>query len=235
MGDEVDDSKLERWGAWAGIAFVVLVLVTGFLPGNPPKTSDSAVKITKYFVDRADQIRIVTYVGGLATIAVLFWLGALWRFMRTAEGPGPMLATSAVAGGVFAAVANAASGIIFGTVAILKLQNGIEGGSIRFFYVLGNNFAMAGGFAVIVLIGSVSLLVLRSDLMPRWVAALGGVEILLWLVASGAVTSTKDFIVYFGFAAFALFAVWVLVVSIMMLRSTKESAGAPAVTEPSAT
>jgi len=43
---------------------------------------------------------IGTYVGGLATIAILFWLGALWRFMRTAEGAGPMLATSAVAGGV---------------------------------------------------------------------------------------------------------------------------------------
>ena len=86
--------KLGRWGAWAGIVFVVLVLITAFLPGSPPKPSDSAVKIAKYFVDKADEIRITTYIGGLATIAMLFWLGALWRFMRTAEGEGPMLATS---------------------------------------------------------------------------------------------------------------------------------------------
>ena len=102
------------------------------------------MKIAKYFVDKADQIRIVTYVGGLASIAVLFWLGALWRFMRTAEGAGPMLATSAVAAGAVAAALNAVSGIMIGTVSILKLQNGIDDGNIRFFYVLGNNFTIAG-------------------------------------------------------------------------------------------
>ena len=229
----MDDSKLERWGAWAGIAFVVLVLITAFLPGSPPKPSDSAVKITKYFVDKSDEIRITTYVGGLATIAILFWLGALWRFMRTAEGPGPMLATSAVAAGAVAAALNAVGGIVFGTVAILKLQSGIDDKSIRFFYVLGNDFAVAGGFAVIVMLAAVSFLVLRSDLMPKWVAALGGVTIVLFFVAGGGVTSTKDFLLYVLLGALVLFSVWIVVVSIMMMKAAKGS-GAPAVAETSA-
>jgi hypothetical protein len=230
----MDDSKLERWGAWAGIAFVVLVLITVLLPGNPPKVSDSALKIGKYFDDKADEIRIVTYVGGLATVALLFWLGALWRFMRKAEGAGPMLATSAVAGGVVTAGLTAVGGIILGVVAILRLQNGIALSGVRFFYVLGNNLVIAGGFGIIVLVASVSFLVLRSDLMPRWVAAVGGVDLVLWIVACGAVTSTKDFVFYFGFAAFGLFAIWLLIVSIMMLRAPSGDPGTPAVTEASA-
>ena len=84
------------------------------------------------------------------------------------------------------------------------------------------------------LVASVSFLVLRSDLMPRWVAALGGVTVLVWIVAGGGVTSTKDFLLYVGLAGFVLFAVWVLVVSIMMLRAAKKGAGAPAVAESSA-
>ena len=235
-GDEVDDSKLERWGAWAGIAFVVLVLVTGFLPGSPPKPSDSAAKIAKYFVDKSDEIRITTYVGGLATIAVLFWLGALWRFMRKAEGTGPMLATSALAGGVVAAVLTTVGGIILGATIILKLQNGFAKPSdVRLFYVLGNNFVISGGFGIIVLIASVSLLVLRTGMMPRWVAAVGGVDLVLWIVACGGVTSTKDFIFYFGFGAFVVFAIWVLIVSILMLRAPSGNPGTPAVAEASAT
>jgi hypothetical protein len=168
-------------------------------------------------------------------VAVLFWLGALWRFMRKAEGAGPMLATSAVAGGVLTAALTAVGGIMLGAVAILRLQNGIAPSGVRFFYVLGNNLVLAGGFGVIVLLASVSFLVLRSDLMPRWVAALGGVDIVLWIVACGAVTSTKDFIFYFGFAALTVFAIWVLVVSILMLRAPSGGeSGAPAVAETSA-
>ena len=74
--------------------FVVLVLVTVILPGCRSPASRPR-KVTQYFADKADEI-IVTYVGGLAMVAVLFWLGRMWRFMRTA-GQGPMLATSAVA------------------------------------------------------------------------------------------------------------------------------------------
>ena len=229
----MDDSKLERWGAWAGIAFVVLVLVTAFLPGSPPKPSDSTAKITTYFADKADEIRIITYLGGLATVAVFFWLGALGRFLRRGEGAGPMLATSAVAGGVFAAVMNGVGGIILAAVTVLRLQNSAPK-ELRFYYVLANMFTIVGGFGIVVLLAAVSLVALRSAVLPRWVAALGGVAIVLWIVATGGVTSTKDWIFYFGLAGFALFAIWVVVVSIMMMRTASTSSDAPAFSEPSA-
>ena len=230
----MDDSKVERWGAWAGIAFVVLILVTAFLPGSPPKLSDSSAKITKFFVDKADEMRIVTYVGGLATVAVLLWLGALYRVLRRAEGAA-QLSVSALAGGIIAAALTTTGGVVLGAVAILKLQNGIEPAGVRFFYVLGNMLVIAAGFGVIVLIGATSLIVARTGIMPKWIAVLGLVDVLLWFVATGAVTSTKDFVFYFSLAAFGLFAIWVLSVSIMMLRSAGEGSGSPEVAEASAT
>ena len=58
----MDDSKWERWGALGGILFVIMVLVSVFLPGSPPKTSDSAAKIVKFFADNGDEIRWAAYI-----------------------------------------------------------------------------------------------------------------------------------------------------------------------------
>lgn len=230
-----DDRKLERLGAWAGIAFVVLVLVTALLPGSPPKTSDSVGKIAKFFVDKSDEIRIVTYVGGLATIAVLFWLAALYRTLRRADSS-PIMPVAALLGGVVTAALIGAGGIVMGTVAIIRLQNGISPLDIRFFYVLSNNLAFAGGFSLIVLLVAASAVIVRTHVMPMWVAAIGGIDALLWLVGAGAVTSTKDFIFYIAFAGFIVFAIWVLIVSIFMMRAHGAApAEAPAtVAEPTA-
>jgi hypothetical protein len=224
VGD-VDDKKLARLGAWAGIVFFVLMLVIGLLPGSPPKPSDSAAKIAKYFTDTADEMRIVTYLGGLATVAVLFWLAALYRILRRADSS-PVLPVAALAGGVVTAALTAVGGITLGALTILKLQNGIDATGVRFFYVLGNNLTMAGGFSVVVLLIATAGVVVRTHVMPTWLAGIAVIDAVLWLVGAGAVTSTKDFIFYFAFAAFIVFAIWVLVVSIMMLRA-RDGAAAP--------
>jgi hypothetical protein len=45
----MDESKWERYAALGGIWFVVLSVISAFLPGTPPKTDDSLVKIANYF------------------------------------------------------------------------------------------------------------------------------------------------------------------------------------------
>jgi hypothetical protein len=59
-GVEMDDAKWERYAALGGIWFVVLSVVSAFLPGAPPSTSDSVEKIAKYFSDHAGAIEVAT-------------------------------------------------------------------------------------------------------------------------------------------------------------------------------
>ena len=99
----MDDSKWERYSALGGVAFAVLIAVAGFLPGSPPKTTDSAAKIARFFTDHGDAIRWSAYLGGLGTITALWWSGAVWRLLRRAEGGIPRLAVVALGGIVFAA------------------------------------------------------------------------------------------------------------------------------------
>src|ERR1700704_4099555 len=91
-GGGMDDSKWERWSALGGILFVVLILVSAFLPGSPPKTSDSAAKIAKFVVDKHDELRWAAYLGALAAVPLFWFAGAVWRLLRRAEGGEPRLA-----------------------------------------------------------------------------------------------------------------------------------------------
>src|ERR1700750_551593 len=85
-GGLVDDRRSDRSLALAGIVFVVLMLIAAFLPGSPPKPNDSAAKIVKFVTDKNDQLRWSGFVGVLASIVLLGWLGAVWRLLRRAEG-----------------------------------------------------------------------------------------------------------------------------------------------------
>ena len=75
----MDDSKWERWSALGGVLFVVLILVAGFLPGSPPKTSDSAGKIANFITDKNDEVRWAAYIGALGSVALFF----LWLAMNS--------------------------------------------------------------------------------------------------------------------------------------------------------
>ena len=217
----MDDSKWERWGALGGILFVVLVAVSAFLPGSPPKPSDSPTKIVEFVADNGDALRWAAYIGGLAVIPLFWWLGSVWRLMRQGEGGSPRLAVAALGGAVFASVMAGLAGILLAVLPIVGLRSiGPEG--IRFFYILSSNLGFATVFGVAVFVGAFSLVIVRSLVLPGLIGALGLLVALVAIVGGAAVATTEDTIFYFAFAAFIAFLVWVLIVSILMLLRPSE-------------
>jgi hypothetical protein len=138
----VDDSrKWERCGALGGIAFVVLVIVSIIIGGSMPKASDSATKILKYFRDNTDGIKVGAFLGGLATVPILWWAGSLFVRLRRAEGGQPRLSLIALLGLVLGGAAAGTQAAINATVALdIKAVGDAEA---RFFFLLGQ--AMSAG------------------------------------------------------------------------------------------
>ncbi|MGH3330577.1 MAG: hypothetical protein ACRDPJ_04640 [Nocardioidaceae bacterium] len=64
-----------RWGGFAGIAFVVFAAVAAFLPGLPPKVTDSADEITNYIADGQGRILLAALLWAVAA-ALVIWFGA---------------------------------------------------------------------------------------------------------------------------------------------------------------
>ena len=134
-GDSWTTAGRDRSLALAGIVFVVLILIAGFLPGSPPKPNDSAAKIVKFVTDKNDQLRWAGFVGVLASIVLLGWLGAVWRLLRRAEGGVVRLAVGAALGAAMAAALFNAAGVLMSTVAIVGAPS-IGASDTRFFYLL---------------------------------------------------------------------------------------------------
>lgn len=219
----MDDSKWERWGAFGGILFVVLVAASAIIPGSPPKTSDSAAKIFKFVSDNGDELRWAAYIGGLAVIPLFWWLGSVWRLMRRGEGGSPRLAVGALGGVAFASVMAGIAGIILAVIPIYGVATlGKE--PTRLFYVLSSNLGFATEFGVAVFVGAFSLVIVRSRVLPPIIGWLGLLVALVSIVGGAAVATTDDAIFAVAFAGFISFLVWVIIVSILMLRSAREPA-----------
>lgn len=86
-----------------GAIGIGLLLIALFLPGAPPRTSDSAVHLAELFADRRRLLLVDTYLAGLGAVAFLWFLAPLHDFLSQAGGS-PGLATLAAVGGTVTAV-----------------------------------------------------------------------------------------------------------------------------------
>jgi hypothetical protein len=135
---------------------------------------------------------------------------------------------AAVLGLVFTGAMQGVSGAITATVA-LELKN-VGPTEAKFFYVLSFGLGAAGTFGVAVLVLATSVVALRTKVFPVWLGgaglALGGA-----LIVSGAsIASTSDGLAALSLVSILLWALWVIVLSVLMFRAKER---APAVSSSS--
>jgi Domain of unknown function (DUF4386) len=216
----VEDSKWERWSALGGILFIVLIIVSAFMPGTPPKTSDSAAKIARFFNDNGDAIRWAAFVGAVGTIGLFWFLGGVWRVLRRAEGGDPRLTVVAVAGAIFAAVMGAVGSITLSAIGIAGVVGSGGASGTKFFYVLSTNLGLGTVIGIAVFLTAFSVVILRTGVFPKLLGWFGVLIAVVAVVSAAAVSSTRDVFFNLSFVAFIGFALWLLIISVMMLRGT---------------
>ena len=216
-----------RVGAAAGLLAVALLIVGFFIPGTPPKASDSAVKITNYLIDKRGSLLAGQMLLGLGLAFFVFWLGALRSYLRGRSDDGGA-AVAAVGGGLIGvALTMVGSAVVAATVfKVAKVGNLTLNRAL--FDTFGSMFSIAGfGFAV--LIGAASLSGARGGALPGWLTGTGLVVAVLSLIGTLSLVSTSGFFApgeAFGFIVFLLGLAWIVAVSVVMLRSAPaEAAG----------
>jgi hypothetical protein len=209
--------KWERYGALAGILAIILIVASVVVAGSPPKTSDSAEKILKYYRDNEGGLKASAFLGGLVTIPILWWAATLWAALRRADGGQPGLAVAAVLGLVFTATLQGVSGAISATVA-LELNN-VGPTEAKFFYLLSLGLGAAGAFGVAVLVLATSAVALRTKVFPGWLGGAGLVLGAALTVSGASIASTSDGLAALGLVAILLWSLWVIVLSVLMFRA----------------
>jgi len=223
MEAPMDENRWERYGAAAGVAFAVLVLISFFMVPSPPHVDASFRKIGDYYASHRQAILTSNVIGTFGALAFIWFLGHLRHVLNRAEG-GVEALSPIVYGAGMAAIVVAIIGAIPGTVLAFSAHETVinsNPGIVRMLYdintimyslllLVAGLFAVAGAFAMV-----------RKELVGPWLGWVGmGVALLAW--ASGTagfyVTTYSGFWTGFGIVATLGFVAWVLAASVVMLR-----------------
>jgi hypothetical protein len=200
--------RWERFGALAGIAYVVLFLVAIAVSGEG--AGDTNAEITRYYADGGNRDKDIAgafliIAAGLMFIWFLAYLRV--RLLRAEAEPG-RLSALAFGSGVASAVLLLAAAAAFitpaGAVENAESDFQLDPNTVQVIGSLGYGFFVASVMVAALLVFATSLLALRLLAFPRWMGYAGFVVAPLLLLA------------IFFFPVFVLWG-WVLAISAFML------------------
>ena len=220
----MEDSKWERSGALGGVLFVGLDLIVAALGGEPPATDADRSEVAHYFADNAPAIEAGLWLFGVASVALVWWSGSLWRRMVRSEAGAARLAVVSLVG---LALAGALSLTSTSVSAALALRIDQVGNELLVFHTLAAVLLAASGFGVATHLLATSILGARTRTLPPWVIVVGVLSAagflgsaVLGATAHGGTSSAV------GLVGFVLWCVWILAVSSCMWRDLGVAAAA---------
>jgi hypothetical protein len=210
-----------RWTALSGIVFVVLMLTGAAFVIDVPKADASGQEIAAYLADGDNHTRNVVgaYIWVLGGLAFLGFVTGLRAVLRRAEGePGTLSSLVFGAGVLFTAVWSVSAATLAAVAYAVRFSDApvSDPDLVRVLPQLGSLLLLlGGGFAGILLVLATSALIIRTRVLPRWLA---------WLGIPVAIALVVD-VTYMNILPFVG---WVLVASIALLLRQEETATAAA-------
>jgi hypothetical protein len=209
----MDRSKYEWLGPLTGIAFVVVLIVSFAIGGEPKSADDPVNEIVDFYVDNKDSVEIAAILSAVAGVLLIFFGGYLRKVLRAAGGEGEFLSLISFVGLAIVAVAAAVDSTI--TFALAEAADDIDPTAVQALQALWDNDFIPFILGVLVFAWATGISIIRSGALPKW---LGWV-----LIVFGVVGVTP-----IGFAAAAGCGLWILVVSIMLALRARSGPAAPA-------
>ena len=212
----------DRLGALAGVWFVVLGVVVGVLPGKPPASDAPAADVARYFADRHGRIQAGQVVLGLAFLGAVWWFGSVWRLLCRGDNAPPRLAVIATIGLAWTGLINLTSN---GLLAGAALRHDELGSSAGVYFSFAGVLASTAALGIAAFLAALAMAGFRAAEVPRWVAVVSAVGVVVAAIASiGSGSDSPIFVDGANIAAFAIFALVVLATSWVLWRDTPSSA-----------
>jgi hypothetical protein len=210
-------SRLERWAPLSGIGFLVLWIAGFFIAvADSPDFAARPAENLEYYVDNKGSIMAGVIVSALALVLLLWFLGCIRAAMVRAEGGEARVAATGFAGGIIGVGLEMAAMAMFIMPALrLDERDKLSLESATTFTDLGNityGFAAPLGFGV--LFFAIALLGFRHGVVPRWWAVITGVLGIVMIVP------------FVSWSVGFVLPVWVLVMVILLMRSTQPAPSA---------
>lgn len=208
------EAKWERLAAGTGLLFVALFIAALFDPVVDP-AGDEASVVAAQLLDNPGQAWLAVYAGGLAALALVWFVGSLRSALRRAEGGTGRLSAVAFGGGVMAGVALLASSA-FLSAAVSLADYGDDPAGARLAASFSEHLFFAASYGMALLVGATFVLALRHGVIPRWLA---------WVGAVGGVLSLLQIWPFFPIGVL-IFLFWVAALSVVLMSRVARTAAA---------
>ena len=219
----------ESFSAWAGSIAVVLFVAGSLLAGSAPRPDASTADVISFLVQHRSTLLAGTVLILLSVPFFGCFIGLLAGVLREAEGGRAPLTGAAVVGWVLT-LAIVSIGILGQAALTWRGADQADPGMVRFVYDMSSlSVYTVSATAVALSVGATSLIIVRSGVVPRWIAALGLVEIVLNVVELGGVASRTGLNAggYGAGIGPLLWAVWVACLSIALVRLIRRERSDP--------
>ena len=206
-----------------GIAFLVFLIASFIVQGEPKDAKHPVNEIVSWYVDNKDSAEIGAFLGVIAGVFLIFFGAYLRKVLAQAEGAGGMLSVLPLVGLAIVAVGGAIDGtILFATA---EAADDIPPTSVQTLQALWDNDFLTLLLGIMVFLWSVGICIVLTGALPKW---LGWVAIVLGVVA--LIPAEVSFVAVIGAA------LWIVVVSILLsLRARSGAAAPPSAAPPSPT
>jgi len=210
----------------AGIGLVVLNVVLFAVQGDSPVFDDSAADVRKFFVDDDTLVHLVTWLGALAFVFFFLPFAAgLRNLLAPADAADEQMWSRLSYTGAVLAAATVVVGSAFFEVLSQGVAEEVSDATLvalaRFDTVL---FLGAMPWAFALFLAAASVVIVRSGVLAKWIGWVGAADALLLVISALWIFEEDDegFFVILFFIGLLIFLLWVLAVSITMIRSDEQ-------------
>jgi hypothetical protein len=209
----------QRFGAVSGILFFAMVVASFFTPETPDE-DDPTTAIVRSFADDRTGHLVGVYLGGAASLLFLVFLAALWSRLRATEvdrGPSTLVALGGVGTATIVLLAN---GVTFALIE--AADAGREPEAVRALFQLDQSLVLGIGWTSAAFYLGAALSSLSTGSLPRWLGWIAALLVLVFIVGFFGIFSEGDQGGALGaifFLGLVVNFLWILAVSILMLRS----------------
>ena len=201
------------WAPLTGVAFVVVLVISFVVAGEPPGADEPAQEIVDFYVDDKSSVEAGAAISLLAGVLLVFFGSVLRQVLAAAAGEGSVLPLAAFAGAIIVAVGGGIDASL--SFALADRADDIDPVAVQALQAFWDNDF--GPFAIgqTLLFLSTGLAIVRYRPLPAW---LGWVALLV-----GVVSLTPA-----GFFAFFVGGIWIIVTSILLTLRNRREEAAPA-------
>ena len=219
----MNETKWERYGAGAGIAFVVLMVIGTFIVPMAPHIDASTARIAGYVANHRHGLITSTLLGSLAVLAFLWFMGHLRHVLQRSESGAEALSPMVFGTGVATAVLGMLAALPMGTLAFMagRPADPTSPAVIRLLFDLNWMLGAMVGLAAGLFLVAGSLAMIRREMVSPNLGWMGMLfAALLWVSSAGDMylhgySRGLDVLGLIGFLGFLL---WVLASSLAMYQ-----------------